>query len=180
MSYYRSPMGDYKTYGYGQQGDLKRLWRSVRSVAAPIIGGLIGGPFGAVAGAALAGRSKAPALPPPPTSFPGVGIQAGFIGGAVPAVVRAAGRVLGGRAGAAGAAAGAATAMVMGPNGEACCAPGYHPAKDGSGRCVRNRRMNIANPRALRRAMRRAQGFEKMAKRIINFNKRVRPASRKS
>jgi len=53
---------------------------------------------------------------------------------------------------------------------------GYHYAKDGSGRLVRNRRMNVANPRALRRAMRRAQGFEKLAKRAINFNKRVRPA----
>jgi len=62
------------------------------------------------------------------------------------------------------------------PGAGGACPSGYHLAKDGSGRWVRNRRMNVANPKALRRAMRRAQGFEKLAKRSINFNKRVRPA----
>jgi len=180
VSYYTRPMGDYKTYGYGQQGDLKRLWRSVRSVAAPIIGGLIGGPFGAVAGAALAGRSKAPApAPQVPTSFPGVGMQAGMFP-AIPAVIGAAGRVLTGRVATAAGAGMAAGRMMTGPGGQQVCPSGYHFAKDGSGRLVRNRRMNIANPRALRRAMRRVQGFEKMAKRTITFTKRVRMKTRKS
>lgn len=47
----------------------------------------------------------------------------------------------------------------------ACCPSGYHMAKDGSGRCVRNRSMNVANPRALRRSLRRVAGFGKLAQR---------------
>ncbi len=46
-----------------------------------------------------------------------------------------------------------------------CCPTGYHMAKDGSGRCVRNRSMNVANPRALRRSLRRVAGFGKLAQR---------------
>jgi len=57
---------------------------------------------------------------------------------------------------------------------------GYHLAKDGSGKLVRNRRMNIANPRALRRAMRRVQGFEKLARRTISFTRRVKMKKRKA
>jgi len=46
-----------------------------------------------------------------------------------------------------------------------CCPKGYHLAKDGSGRCIRNRSMNVANPRALRRSLRRVAGFGKLAQR---------------
>ena len=46
-----------------------------------------------------------------------------------------------------------------------CCPSGYHLAKDNSGRCVRNRSMNVANPRALRRSLRRVAGFGKLAQR---------------
>ncbi len=49
--------------------------------------------------------------------------------------------------------------------GGECCPTGYHMAKDGSGRCVRNRSMNVANPRALRRSLRRVAGFGKLAQR---------------
>jgi len=49
--------------------------------------------------------------------------------------------------------------------GAGCCPSGYHMAKDGSGRCVRNRSMNVANPRALRRSLRRVAGFGKLAQR---------------
>jgi len=55
-----------------------------------------------------------------------------------------------------------------------CCPSGFHPDKRSGTYCVRNRRMNVANPRALRRSMRRVQGFEKLAKRTITFTKRVR------
>lgn len=55
----------------------------------------------------------------------------------------------------------AAPGMAMG----ACCPSGYHIAKDGTGRCVRNRSMNVANPRALRRSLRRVAGFGKLAQR---------------
>jgi len=40
--------------------------------------------------------------------------------------------------------------------------------------------MNIANPRALRRSMRRVQGFEKLARRTITFTRRVKMRKRKS
>jgi len=60
--------------------------------------------------------------------------------------------------------------MPVGPTGYTappggCCPSGYHLAKDGSGRCVRNRSMNVANPRALRRSLRRVAGFGKLAQR---------------
>jgi len=54
------------------------------------------------------------------------------------------------------------------------CPPGYHPNKsDGlkgpkGSYCVRNRRMNPLNPRALRRALRRSEDFEAIAKRTVN------------
>lgn len=35
--------------------------------------------------------------------------------------------------------------------------------------CVKTRRMNVANARALRRSIRRAQGFAKMARRVMTF-----------
>jgi hypothetical protein len=45
--------------------------------------------------------------------------------------------------------------------------------------CVKNRRINVANPRALRRAIRRAQGFAKLARRVLSFTgARVRGKTR--
>jgi len=64
--------------------------------------------------------------------------------------------------------------MGVGPSG-ACCPSGFHMAKDGSGRCVRNRSMNVANPRALRRSLRRVAGFGKLAQRA---KKDIRRASK--
>ncbi len=64
----------------------------------------------------------------------------------------------------------AAPAM-MAPGG--ACPSGYHLAKDGSGRLVRNRSMNVANPRALRRSLRRVAGFGKLAQRSKQDIKRA-------
>lgn len=48
--------------------------------------------------------------------------------------------------------------------------------------CVRIRRMNVANPRALRRSLRRLSGFAKLARRVLHFTSpraaRGRPAFR--
>ncbi len=41
-----------------------------------------------------------------------------------------------------------------------CCPKGCHPDKKWGVKCVRNRRMNALNPRALRRALRRVDQFE--------------------
>lgn len=62
--------------------------------------------------------------------------------------------------------------MVMGPNGQPACVPA-------------RRRMNVLNPSALSRALRRAKGFAKFAKRSISISSRLklkkgfRPRSRK-
>jgi len=162
MSYATRPMGDYKTYGYagraGDPGFLSGLWKIAKKVAGPIIGGMLGGPIGAAIGTGVGGVRTPPILPPPPGQI-GVGVS--FPGGTQ--VVGQFAPVLPGRA---------ARGMVAAPG--AACPTGYHLAKDGSGRWVRNRRMNVANPRALRKAMRRVQGFEKLAKRTIQFTRRVK------
>lgn len=162
MGYYYRPMGDYATGGYGgQMGDpglfgfIGKAVKSVWKIAKPVLGAAIGGPVGAaiVGGATVAASGKAmvpyAGAPPAPPSMPGVGMIQPVVSGVVSGVM--AGRAMGGM-----------------------CPSGYHPAKDGSGRCVRNRRMNVANPRALRRSMRRVKGFEKLARKTISFTKRVR------
>lgn len=158
MTYAQRPMGDYKTYGYaGDPGFLSSVFRLVKRVARPVIGGLLGGPVGAlITGAGVGGavvaaqKPRAPAVQPP----------AGSIGGAVSfpggTTVSVAGVL--------------PTHAAIGAHAPA----GYHLDKATRTRWVRNRRMNIANPRALRKAMRRVQGFEKLAKRTIQFTRRVR------
>lgn len=61
---------------------------------------------------------------------------------------------------------------------------GYHFAKDGSGRIVRNRRMNPANPAALRRAQRRVDGAVRLLERSLKGTgyrvvRRGRPGARR-
>lgn len=51
----------------------------------------------------------------------------------------------------------------------------YIPAKSV---CVKSRRLNVANPRALRRAIRRAQGFSKLARRVMTFVSAKAPKGR--
>lgn len=180
MPYYNPYRGDYKTYGYGRgdPGFLSSLWKGIKKVAAPVLGFALGGPVGAVIGGLGGGGATppimAPVAKPMPRSTSSIRVGPMSVGGTdfYPPVPQFRG---GGMP-----AASAHERMAATSAGTGCCPRGYHLAKDGSGRCVRNRRMNVANPRAMRRAMRRAQGFEKMAKRVINFNKRVRPARKSS
>ena len=152
MSYYRRPMGDYKTYGYaGDPGFLSSLWKGIKKVAPMVLGGILGGPIG---GAVMTqvGKPSPPAPPqfplqpflpsPTGTMVPGMGRLPPFTA-AGPGVLPGGGRPTG-----------------LVPSG-------YHFAKDGSGKLVRNRRMNVANPRALRRSLRRTSGFVKLAKRAL-------------
>jgi len=179
MSYARRPMGDYTTYGYaGDPGWLSSIWKGIKKIAPTIIGGIIGGPVGMAIGAAGGGGGGGTAVMKPSPgiyggaiTFPGgTGLQLGYQPGAV---IPGQGRLPPYTAAGPGVLPGGGRGGSMVPSG-------YHYAKDGSGRLVRNRRMNVANPKALRRAMRRAQGFEKLARRSINFNKRVRPARKRS
>ncbi len=181
MSYYSMrPMGDYKTYGYaGDPGFLSSLWKGIKKIARPIIGGLIGG----IPGMIVAGQSPRMvprtqlALPPIPgtiggaVTFPGgVSVSGQFTGGGQRPMIPGRGPLPPFEPGGVGQMGRGGTLMPS----------GYHYAKDGSGRLVRNRRMNVANPRALRRSMRRVQGFEKLAKRTIQFTRRVKMKKRRS
>jgi hypothetical protein len=67
---------------------------------------------------------------------------------------------------------GAAAALHMGGRRARHAPPGtkgYHPSKRDPNVWVRNRRMNVCNPRALRRGLRRAHGFAKLAMRTIHL-----------
>jgi len=77
-------------------------------------------------------------------------------------------------AGAAGA-IGAAGAMIGGRGGGG--GPrGFHMGK--KGHLVRNRRMRVTNPKALRRAIRRATGFARLARRVLRFTSPKAPKGR--
>ena len=174
MPYYQYPAGDYRTYGYGQgdPGFLSSLWKGIKKVAAPLVGFAVGGPAGLAAGLSMGGLKPTPQIMAPAVSQPRqrISLRAGPIAARstdfYPPVPQF-------RGGGMPAARGGTTVAAM-ADGTGCCPRGYHLAKDGSMRCVRNRRMNVANPRALRRSMRRVQGFEKLARRTITFTKRVR------
>ena len=158
MSYYQRPMGDYKTYGYAGDPGLFSFLGKIAKKAIKYLAPVFGGPLGVAAGA-LAGYAGGAAQPPqvglgPQAWMPGAGAR----GPSMPGFRYP------------------STGAISAVPGEPGFLPprGYHLAKDGSGRYVRNRRMNVANPRALRRSMRRVQGFEKLAKRTISFTRRVK------
>jgi len=158
MSYAARPMGDYKTYGYGgDPGWLSSIWKVVKKPLRTVVGGLVGGPVGAFIAGAAGGATKTvvTAATAPATTPPG-----GAIGGAIsfPGGTKISGAV--------------ALPSHAGLVGHTPA--GYHLDKKTRSYWVRNRRMNIANPRALRKAMRRVQGFEKLAKRTISFTRRVK------
>jgi hypothetical protein len=88
-------------------------------------------------------------------------------------------------AGAAGAlgTAGLAERMLPGQHrgasamGFGACPKGHHISKK-SGACVRNRRMNVANGRALGRAVRRLHHFAKKYRKVVGFVSPKRPKGR--
>lgn len=179
MSYHRA-QGDY--YPGGAQGDWASIWKGVKTVGGQVLGGLLGG--------WAAGQTGGTYVPPGPIMVPptfpqpraGVGTPP-IIGGAVtfPGGASFTGQVmLPGQGRLPPFTATGPGVLPAGGRGGQMIPSGYHFAKDGSGRLVRNRRMNIANPRALRRAMRRVQGFEKLARRTITFTRRVKMKKRKS
>jgi len=180
MSYYARPMGDYKTYGYaGDPGFLSSIWKGIRKIA-PIVGSIFGGPVGGLIGGAVAGTAVArqptgiaPGQIGGAISFPG-GTSIG-LGFAPQTAVQVPGR------GRLPPFTAAGPGVLPGGGRTGTMAPaGFHLDKLTGTRWVRNRRMNVANPRALRRSMRRVQGFEKLAKRTIQFTRRVKMKKRRT
>ncbi len=180
MTYAARPMGDYRTYGYaGDPGWLSSLWKGIKKIAPTIIGAAIGGPVGAVIGGGFGGGGGG--ATPPIRYAPGtVGGAISFPGGTTISTAYQPVTPGGGMRRLPPYTATGPGVLPYGGAGVAAPPSGYHYAKDGSGRIVRNRRMNVANPRALRRSMRRVQGFEKLAKRTIQFTRRVKMKKRRT
>lgn len=180
MSYANRPMGDYKTYGYaGDPGWLSSIWKGIKKIAPIVVGTVIGGPIGGVISAAGAGAGAKP-TPGLPTIPGTVGGAISFPGGTTISTAYQPRGMVPGQGRLPPFTAAGPGVLAGGGRGGAMIPSGYHFAKDGSGRLVRNRRMNVANPRALRKAMRRVQGFEKLARRTIVFTRRVKMKKRKS
>ncbi len=76
-----------------------------------------------------------------------------------------------------GAAAIGAVGAAVGRAGAPGVERGFHISKT-TGALVRNRRMRVTNPRALRRAIRRATGFARLAKRVLRFTSPRAPRGR--
>lgn len=180
MSYYQQPMGDYKTYGYaGDPGFLSSLWKGFKKVAKFIPGPI--GTIARVAGVVGVATGAAKILTPP--ALPGPAGTRAFGYPSFPAVGQVGAPNMLGQP---WMTAGRGQAIARGlpstytPDAAGCCPTGFHPDKRTGTKCVRNRRMNVANPRALRRSMRRVQGFEKLARRTIQFTRRVKMKKRGS
>jgi len=179
MSYYTRPMGDYKTYGYaGDPGWLSSIWKGIKKVALPVLGGVIGGIPGALISGG--GGQKMPKQPGTAMTVPGTfGGAVGFPGGMSVQGSYVPGTIIPGQGRLPPFTATGPGVLPMGGRGGTCAPSGYHFAKDGSGRMVRNRRMNVANPKALRRSLRRVQGFEKLVRRTFTISGTVKPKKRR-
>ncbi len=175
MPYAYAQQGDYKTYGYaGDPGFLSSLWKGVKKVG-KFIPGPIGTAFRVAAGISAGGiaLSALGGKPPMRTTDP-------IYGGMPPSPAGQMTRFTPGITG-------PAPIVPLGPGYagapmDGCCPTGYHLRKDKRlpAKCVRNRRMNVGNAKALRRGMRRVQGFEKLARRTITFTRRTKLKTRKT
>jgi hypothetical protein len=150
MGYY---MGDYYAGSRGDPG-LGSFFKGALGMglgAIPGVGGIARGVLGKLGGAATKGRA--------------VIARGGEIIMKHPVMTGA------GAAGIALAAGAAGERMIAGGGGGGL--RGFHHCKSKKGckhgEWVRNRRMNVCNPRALRRAIRRTHGFAKLAMRTIHL-----------
>jgi hypothetical protein len=190
MPYYAR--GDYYRGDY-YVGDPGLFSGILKGIAGAATGFLTGGPLGAIQGGASAvlGAAKkgqgavnpTPGPPNLPMIAPRTGFGLGYFGptgggvgiGAFPEFPQETG--------------GVPVPTMVGPDGRVCTVPRtrlnrstYVTRGGGTSRwpqtlivhpkgteCVKSRRMNVANPRALRRALRRASGFAKLARRYIKI-----------
>ena len=140
---YRYAVGDYMRGYRGDPGIFSFLKKGIGGIIRGV-GGLLPGPFGGIArtvGGAIAGRTT---VARSPMVMPGRGGQMGrFTPGAQLQSISPGGTQFKGQ-----------------------CPAGHHMSKT-TGACVPNRRMNVGNARALRRAIRRQSGFVKLARRAL-------------
>jgi hypothetical protein len=150
MGYY---MGDYYAGSRGDPG-IGSFFKGVLGMGAsliPGVGGVAGRVLGKIGGAATAGRIIKGA------------------GGAImrhPVLSAAGGAAIIGLGGAAVEHAAMGSGGAQGPKGYHMC-KSKHGCKRGM--WVKNRHMNVCNPRALRRSLRRAHGFAKFAMKAIHL-----------
>lgn len=164
MAYYR---GDYYQGDY-YRGDPSFLGSIGRGLVGAVSGFVTGGPLGAVSGA-VRGVLNRPAAAAAPLVSPGpVPAFTASAGGSTAVVRSAQGQIV----------------MGTGKGAGGCSEKGYHLNKSGYFRrtptggvayiearsaCVRNRRMNPANGRALRKALSRAYAFKRFAMKAIRL-----------
>lgn len=174
MGYYR---GDYYR---GDPGLLSFLGKGIKFAA-----GLLGGTLGSgKSGVTIASKAVA-ALPGAGAIIPAAKATIAKTGAFLAKHPTATAAAAAGTLGAVGAGAGmlmgapASTAMPVGmmPGGGMGAMRGFHISKH-TGQMVRNRRMRVTNPRALRRAIRRANGFARLAKRVLHFTSPRAPRGR--
>lgn len=202
MGYYRGGdcmygRGDYYTGDYyrGDPGLFRTLGKIGKAVVGGVKGFVTGGPVGALAGAART-LLPAPRSPVQGTALAPAPRLPGFTGIQLPGIAIGAGVPTAPGFGPLDPPTGPVGTML--PSGfiPGCQLKGTRPNKSGYYKqvqpgnpfsaiyipkgsvCVKTRRMNIANPRALRRAVRRAQGFAKMARRVLTFVSAKAPKGR--
>jgi len=170
MGYYQ---GDFYAGARGDPGFLSFIGRGVRAV-----GGLIGKATGLVSPRMAAGSPSAAGAASSMIKAGGTAIIKRVGGAIVKHPVLSA-------AGAAGVVAAAGTAEIEHLMGAGVVAPkGYHMSKPKGGRCpssphlVRNRRMNVANGRALSRAVRRLHHFARKYRKVVGFVSPRKPKGR--
>lgn len=162
MSYYQGDFyqGDFYQ---GDPGFFSFLGKAVKGIAGvassfiPGVGGVVSKAISKIptGGKQLAMRAGSAMMKHPVLTAAG---GAGLIGGSALATR------MGTRMGAAG--VGPATAM-----------RGFHVSRK-TGALVKNRRMRVTNPKALRRAIRRCAGFSHLAKRVLRFTSPRPPRGR--
>lgn len=174
MPYYR---GDYYR---GDPGLLSFLGKGVK-----LVGGLLGIGGGAPSAAKIASKVVA-ALPGAGAIVPAAKATVTRVGAVLAKHPTATAAAAAGTVGALGTAGmmsmGAPSVMNSLPAGGGMvpgmgAARGYHISRR-TGQMVRNRRMRVTNPRALRRAIRRANGFARLAKRVLHFTSPRAPRGR--
>lgn len=158
-------MGDYRgDYYSGDPGFFSLLGRVVKGAAGAFFGG--------------GGGTRIITLPPAGTAAPIIPRATAAIAGlgrrALGTVVRHPVLSAAGAAGTIGA-LGVGAGRAMAPGGMPM--RGFHVSRR-TGALVRNRRMRVTNPRALRRAIRRCTGFARLAKRVLRFTSPKPPKGR--